>query len=486
MSRLRLVWGSVLALACADGPAKSADPAPTGGGSGDGGGTGDSGGSGDSGDTGGSGDSGGSGGGDGAPWALLSGIYGSQYVEGVAVTTAGDVVFGGSFENGVDLGDGGFASRGRDDALLGTLAGADGSLAWNVVTGDGGTDVIYDVAVAPDGAVYAAGWFDGELAFPEVTLTSRGDYDGFLARWEAGGTHTWAVQLGGAGDDRMRSVAADLDGACVAGFTESGISGTGLSLPARSLLDGVVVCVDPDGAPRWGVTLGLDAGTAPALAVAVGPDGVRAGGYFTESVDLGAGRQDSLGGRDAWLILWPRAGGDGIGRALGAVGDQEVLGLAVFDGQTAAVGSWSGGPLPVGDATSPAGDQDAVLVLLDASLEVTGAELVGGAGRDVALDVAVDAAGTWAVTGWTDGAFELVHDHPPLGDRDLWLGVRDATTWTHSARLGGAGEDVGRSVAWHPSGDLVVGGTSAGRCEISGTALDGYGDRDLLLARVAP
>ncbi len=312
MNLSRTLLLSSLFLGCGAKSGTDADPeeprpeADAGGGSA-GGGTGDAG-AGTGGEAGGDsgGETGGASGGEGtgadtgdagtlptgAPWAVISGIYGSQYAEGVAVTPDGNVVFAASFENGIDLGDGGFSSRGRDDVLVGELAGSDGALVWNVTTGDGGSDVAYDIAVAPDGALYATGWFEDDLAFPDQSFSSKGDYDGFLARWESDGSFSWALQIGGSGDDRMRAVAADVAGACVAGFTANGITGLGVSLYSSSLLDGVVVCVDTAGTPVWGETLGVGSGTAPALAVGVDASGVRAGGYFTGEIDLGEGRME--------------------------------------------------------------------------------------------------------------------------------------------------------------------------------------------------
>ena len=469
-------------------PALPVDSGGSGSGDDSGGSGDDSGGDDSGGDTGGDtgGDSGGdTGSGADGEWAVIGGIYGGQYVEGVAVAPTGDVVFGGSFENGIDLGDGGFASHGRDDLLVGVLAGGDGTLDWNVSTGDGGSDVVYDIAVAPDGAVYATGWFEDDLEFPDATLTSKGDYDGFVARWSADGTFDWAVQLGGTDDDRMRAVAADDSGVCVAGFTANGITGLGLPLSATSLLDGVVVCLSAAGTPEWGATFGFGGGTAPALAITLGPDAVVAGGYFTGELDLGAGRVASEGDRDGWVVQWARDGTAMTGLALGATGDQEVLGLAMTPSGPVAVGMWSGGALPWGDATTPQGSADGFVLRLSSGLVPEGAHLVGGDGEDEALDVAVGPSGELAVTGYADGTLELSSDHPPLGDRDLWLGILDASGWSASGRYGGAGEDVGRAVSWHPSGDLVVGGTSYGDITIGGTTLVGFGDRDFLLARVA-
>lgn len=408
----------------------------------------------------------------GEAWARLEGIYGSQYGEGIAATPGQDVVIVGSFENGIDLGDGGYASRGSDDILVATLSGTDGALAWNVVSGDGRSQVAADVAVAPDGSIYAAGWFEGELVTPVATLSSRGDADGFLARWSADGALAWALQLGGRADDRMRAVTADNSGACVGGFTQGGITGVGVDLSAGSLLDGVVVCVDAAGTPVWGTTLGEGDSTAPVLGIHMSADAVAATGYFTGEVDLGFGVEASVADRDAWVATWSRSGVPRSGQVWGAVGDQASYGVDIdASGVFTIVGTWAGGALPGGEL--PAGT-DAFVATASAT------SVVSGAGDDVFLDLSRAADGRLAAVGSTSGALDGTVDH---GDEDVLIVVFEDTTPVHTLRYGGPGADTARAVDWIGP-DLLLTGTAVDGVDLGTGALTGSGDRDLFVARV--
>jgi len=77
-----------------------------------------------------------------------------------------------------------------------------GSLNW-LKRYDGGSDEIPE-AMAIDGAgnILITGHFSSqELAFGETTLTNRGLYDGFVAKFDASGNPLWAKSIGTSGWD---------------------------------------------------------------------------------------------------------------------------------------------------------------------------------------------------------------------------------------------------------------------------------------------
>ncbi len=90
-----------------------------------------------------------------------------------------------------------------------------------------------DVAAARDGMAIVTGHFSGTATFGEgsneVTLTSAGGTDVFVAGYEADGTLAWAARAGGAGDDEGWGVAALADGSLrLAGrFEETATFGVG-------------------------------------------------------------------------------------------------------------------------------------------------------------------------------------------------------------------------------------------------------------------
>jgi hypothetical protein len=80
-----------------------------------------------------------------------------------------------------------------------------GALLWSTQLGSNGNDNGFAVAVDGAGTVYAAGYTDGALG----GQANAGGFDGFLARYEAGGAQAWTVLHGTAGFDTVYGAAVD-------------------------------------------------------------------------------------------------------------------------------------------------------------------------------------------------------------------------------------------------------------------------------------
>jgi len=93
---------------------------------------------------------------------------------------------------------------------LGTSAVyAQSSWLQAVSFGGSGNDFGYAVKPGSDGSQYFAGEFGSAVQFGSTQLLSFGGQDGFLAKRDPSGTVLWAVQVGGASDDRALGLALD-------------------------------------------------------------------------------------------------------------------------------------------------------------------------------------------------------------------------------------------------------------------------------------
>ncbi len=84
-----------------------------------------------------------------------------------------------------------------------------GNLIW-YKTNPGGA--AYGVGSDNKGNTYESGYFDGSITFGPTTLTSKGDDDIFLVKYNGSGNVVWAVSAGGTGKDEARGVVADKSG----------------------------------------------------------------------------------------------------------------------------------------------------------------------------------------------------------------------------------------------------------------------------------
>ncbi len=64
---------------------------------------------------------------------------------------------------------------------------------WSHSYGGNSADHAYDVVTAEDGNIYAVGNFNSDVSFGDITLTSVGDRNFYLAKFDSDGNPVWAV-----------------------------------------------------------------------------------------------------------------------------------------------------------------------------------------------------------------------------------------------------------------------------------------------------
>jgi hypothetical protein len=150
-------------------------------------------------------------------WAWSAGGPLGDWVNSVAVDKAGATVFAGCFQGKARFGDQSLTSAGKRDIFVAKLS-ATGDLLWARSFGGTGDDCANGIAVAPDGAVFVAGFFEGQVGFGQLDLTSRGGADIFVAKLAPTGEASWATSAGGKCTDEAVAVAVGTDGLpCVTG-----------------------------------------------------------------------------------------------------------------------------------------------------------------------------------------------------------------------------------------------------------------------------
>jgi hypothetical protein len=105
-------------------------------------------------------------------------------------------------------------SGGRDAFV--TKYNTDGTKAWTKLLGTSSYDEASSLTTGSDGAIYVAGYTDGNL---DGQTNSGGD-DAFVTKYNTDGTKAWTKLLGGSGTDNAYSLTTGSDGAIyVAGLT---------------------------------------------------------------------------------------------------------------------------------------------------------------------------------------------------------------------------------------------------------------------------
>ncbi len=314
-----------------------------------------------------------------------------------------DAVFGADDENRTTL-----ASAGEWDLFVARY-NSGGTPAWVKSAGGNYTEGAGGIAACDDESVVVTGAFgwgrDSTAVFgwgtdSEVTLTSAGSIDLFVARYDGNGALKWAKSAGGDYADAGTAVAALADGSVVVTgiFWDKAVFGRGEStqveLTSAGFSDIFVACYTAGGGLKWA----------------------------------------------------KRAGGPGWDEGLGVA--------ALANGSVAVTGRFGGEAVfgtGEGKATTlvPAGNSDIFVACYEKTGMLKWAKPAGGQGDDAGLAVAACAGGGALVTGLFEGRATFsapetgVTTLESAGGSDIFIARYEATGGLEWARRGWCGRRRG-------------------------------------------
>lgn len=143
------------------------------------------------------------------------------------------------------------------------------------------------VAALQDGGALVCGIFNDTLRTGTDTITTHGDWDGFLARLDGAGEVLWMSAIGSPGFDELHEVVVDANGKCFATGTFSGtVDWNGADVTGNAGREGVLVKFDLTGQLEW---FRRANGYSTGYTVSVSNDGtVYWGGLVHETVSFGS------------------------------------------------------------------------------------------------------------------------------------------------------------------------------------------------------
>lgn len=276
---------------------------------------------------------------------------------------------------------------------------------------------------------------------------------------DAGAT-AGAGQGGQAGAGQAQGGQAGAGQAGQGGQAGAGQAGQGGQAGAGQPGQGGQAGAGQGGGPLWAKTLGSKGEDAVAGVSVDAAGHALVAGYFSQQLDTGAAPLDSAGDRDGFVVHLDASGGVVWATRLGGVGF-DAAGGAVFGGDGAAfvAGVFSGEVTLGPDLLTSKGGTDMFVARLDATGAVVWARRVGGADDDIARSLAVMADGSLAVVGIAKGEVDAGGKTLACEGEDAVLLVVDpAGTLVDARRFGGPGSDGFQAVAVGPDGDLWLSG----------------------------
>jgi len=421
-------------------------------------------------------------------WPLTFGDAADQYLMGVAVDGAGNVLLTGYFAGTVNFGGGPLTSAGTLDAFVVKLDKS-GNHVWSKRFGTTGASEAMAIAVDGAGNVIVTGELTGSVNFGGGALASAGGHDVFILKLDPSGNHVWSRRYGDAAGQFVTGLAADASGNVLVTGDFSGAIDFGGGPLTTPDLDVFAAKLDQSGnlvwSRRFGDTAGQDGG-----GVAFDSKGnVILTGHYSGTVDLGGGALPSGGGGDVFVAKFDAAGGYVWAKHFGGT----PKGVAVDNADEVVVtGVFSGSVDFGGGALTSAGGLDVFAVKLDSGGGHLWSKRFGDAGSQSSAGVAVDATGNVVLTGSFSGSIDLGGGAlASAGGMDGFLAKLDpsgAQVW--SKRLGNApgsaSDQSGKAVAVDTTSNVFVGGNFSGSVDLGSGLLPSAGGSDIFVAMFAP
>ncbi len=362
--------------------------------------------------------------------------------------------------------------------------------AWRA--GGTGKDEGNYITVDGSGNVYVLGQFFNSVTFGTTTLTSNGDRDVFVVKYNNNGEVQWAKSAGGTGSDSGLSIAVDgSSNVYVTGFYYHSINFGATALASAGLSDMYVAKFKSNGEVQWAKSAGgtgYDNGSALAVD---GGGNVYVGGSFTGSVSFGMTTLTCTGESDIYVAKYSSSGDLQWAKREGGVGSETVRGVAVDNsGNIYTTGTYIG-TTTFGSTTltpiNPIGVVvDIYVTKFSNNGEVQWAKSAGSRGNETTLDIAVDGSGNAYITGYTTGLATTFGSITlnPIGDYDTFIAKYSTNGEVQWAKIaGGTGADQGQGIAVDESGNLYVTGNFSGTFTFGTTTLTSNGDLDIYVAK---
>lgn len=450
---------------------------------------------------------------------------GNDYGKSIALDASGNVYTIGYFSGTIDFDPGAgtteLTSAGLSDIFILKL-NASGDFVWAKNIGGSGEDQGLSVTLDASGNLYATGSFSSTVDFdPDAginNLISTGSTDIFILKLDASGNFTWAKKIGGPTVDAGYSITVDASGNIYSTGSYSGTSapvgtpgpvdfdpgpGTFELVSTKGTPDIFILKLDAAGNFVWAKgfgNLGSDYGSS-VKADATG--NVYTTGTFSGSMVFNTSSGNlvltSAGATDIFVIKYNSSGVFAWAKNMGSTGAEMGTSMALdAAGNVYTTGSFSGTADFDPDAATSnlisAGGTDLFISKLDADGNFVSAKRIGGTGNDQGNAITLDVSKNIYATGYFNSTVDFdpgaaTSDLTSAGSGDIFILKLDATgDFAIAKSMGGAGDDIGYSLAIGNSGNLFSTGTYNGTADFDPGAatfnLTSTGGADLFISKL--
>jgi Beta-propeller repeat len=238
-----------------------------------------------------------------AQWVATGGGTSSDIAEKIAIDNTGSPIITGRYFGTTTFGAISYTALGIDDIFVAKY-NSSGVLQWLQSAGSFNSDKVYDITTDTAGAIYLTGSYSGTAIFGSLLKTSQGSStDIYLAKYDNGGIPQWLQSAGSFSNDEARGIAIDASGfVYVTGYFFGGTLFGNINLSSAGNEDMFIAKYNPTTSTwEWVISAGGAATDYP-FALARSPSGILyVTGFFNNTINIGPVSKTSAGGKDIFI-----------------------------------------------------------------------------------------------------------------------------------------------------------------------------------------
>ena len=416
-------------------------------------------------------------------WAKRFGDTTGDTGKSIAIDSSGNVLVTGDFTGTIDFDPGaGVANRtsnGSYDFFILKL-NSSGNFIWAKSVGGKGAESGIFIAVDRDGNTSVTGIFSDIVDFDpgdgDLSLTSSGELDIFVTKFDSAGNHLWSNGRGSTGNDIGDGIGVDSSGnvyssGVFTGTVDLDPSGRFFYVTSSGPSDMFISKFDPSGNFLWAKKFGGVFSDGPAPIFVDSSGNIYASGDFSGTVDFDPGGEEfnltAAGTKDNFIsklnssgnLVWAKRIGSSGASATGARTSVDRNGNVYYTGDFSGVVDFD--PGDGFEKLTSAGANDIFTSKLDSAGNFLWAKRIGGLSADRGQAIAVDTSGNVYTTGYFNGTVDFdpgigIANLTAAGNKDIFISKLDSSGNAPLVAAVSAGTVANSKVASIPSGVTVA------------------------------
>jgi hypothetical protein len=306
-----------------------------------------------------------------------------------------------------------------------TTAASAQNVLWEKSYGGKHAEYLYDAIPTPDyGFILAGSSVSGKNG--NKLDKNKGDLDYWLWKMDERGDFEWQKSFGGNKADLLQSIALTSDGGFILGGTSSSNKGLDKLEETKGLDDFWIIKLNAKGEELWQKTIG-GAGMEKLLSIAQTKDegyilgGTSSSGKSTKTNDVYSKSEDSRGNLDYWVVKLTSKGNIEWQKTIGGRFNDELKSIKQTTDNGYILGGHSNSPLS-GDKTEPNyGLGDYWIVKLDEEGTIQWQRALGGDKDDLLTTLEITNDGGYIVGGNSNSGATNSKSKTNKNGTDFWV-----------------------------------------------------------------